>query len=420
MTSKENPSEELKSVLFNKHNTLIYSNYSGPLMGRKIIDLGLSKIKKVEKRQKDDDGRDLIQIDYIAEMSGAELREMMGTSSTSLYNRISELTNPKPVRKADGTLYQKPKLQDWVIVYRNDEKQEFKSSTVINSVEFKNGKMRLEFNKNLAPLLEGYRNNYTKLDIAIISKITSVHSYILYQMFKKTIDMMQYQTKKHGPFVLDTDLCDLKLLLGMIMTKENPILEKAAANTKVWTMDAIQDIDDKVLLNKINEFKNFKRYAITKAVKEINEKTDIDVKVKDRTGRKGGKGVGFTFTLQYKKYMGVEEAKTDPEVDILDLIDEVREFTGNTFSSKEIRTIIEDAEYDIEVTKNAYEAMLQQIDNVNEKLPWMRSAVKKKIKPNKFSVQRKERKNEFTNIPQSPSYQGLSEKDYERLFVDNN
>ena len=344
------------------------------LNGRKIFDAAIMNVKEM----RDEDGDNIV----CAELSGQELREFLGSSSGSLYERVKELLKPERPKRQDGT--PSPTLLDWRIVMYDDEQKKIQASSVITDAKFENGRMKIIFNKKLKKKLIGYQKNFTMLDRTIVSKFTSNYSYQLYQIFKQTIDYQTAITKEEGPFELQVDLVDLKVQLGVVSANENKILYEAVTDDTVISYEAIEEMEDKDLLKSLREYGNFRRYAIELAKKEINELSDINMDYTGILKGKGGRGVGFKFKIEYKdKKNSQVEKKQKEDLDIFDFIDEMRSFIKGDFSSKDLKTIAEAADYDLQKIKQAYDAMTAVQGGVNNPTGFMIRAIKEGYKASK-------------------------------------
>jgi Initiator Replication protein. len=71
-------------------------------------------------------------------------------------------------------------------------------------------------------------------------------------------------------------------------------------NNNVCTYEEVIRIDDDELVERLTESRNFRRYAVEKAKKEINEISDIKMDYKPIYGGKGGKTVGLNFSFSIK------------------------------------------------------------------------------------------------------------------------
>lgn len=391
---------------FSKDNNLISSKSKMTLLGRKVFDVA---IMHVEEGVSEEGMPEVHSIIY-----GQELKEFMGRKGNSLYKQISDLIDPKPTK---GKAALKPSLLDWRIIIKDDEKQEIDAKNVIQTASFKNGKLTIVFNNQLKKNLIGYKNNYTMLNRDIISKFHSNYSYQLYQIFKKTIDRQRALTKEDGLFELKMDLADLKIQLGLVEAKENDVLYEAVINDSVNTYDELSKIQDKELIKRIKEYGNFRIYALEPAKKEINELSDIEMDFEPITGGLGGDTKGVKFFIKYKDVIDTPpKEKVEPEIDVLDFIDEMRDkMTVIKFTSKELKSIAETASYDMNKVMAAYDVLINSSTEVEKPVGFMIQAIKENYSASKKSYKGKTKKPAFMKYEQ----QTIDFEDLEEKFLDN-
>lgn len=372
---KKSNNDWLIKVYFTKSNNLITSKSRMTIIGRKVLDAAIMNVRETY----DEYGNPIIK----ADIDGQELKKFIGRDYNSLYDTVKSLIKPKSQKGADAL---KPSLLDWKVIIADDDRQQIIGINVITLAKYTNGKLSIVFNNALKQNLIGLKKNYTMLNRDIISKFSSNYSYQLYQIFKKTIDKELSRLKEDGidngnhPFELIFDIIDLKVQLGVIEASENDILYKAIMNNNVCTYEEVIRIDDDELVERLTESRNFRRYAVEKAKKEINEISDIKMDYKPIYGGKGGKTVGFKFFIQYKEIEKEKEEKEPDEVDIFEFIDKVREIIKEpVLSSKEIKSISDAAGYDLDKIKKAYNVYQQQ-DNVRNVPGFIIDAIKNDYK----------------------------------------
>lgn len=372
---KKSNNDWLIKVYFTKSNNLITSKSRMTIIGRKVLDAAIMNVREAY----DEYGNPIIK----ADIDGQELKKFIGRDYNSIYDTVKSLIKPKSQKGADAL---KPSLLDWKVIIADDDRQQIIGINVITLAKYTNGKLSIVFNNALKQNLIGLKKNYTMLNRDIISKFSSNYSYQLYQIFKKTIDKELSRLKEDGidngnhPFELIFDIIDLKVQLGVIEASENDILYKAIMNNNVCTYEEVIRIDDDELVERLTESRNFRRYAVEKAKKEINEISDIKMDYKPIYGGKGGKTVGFKFFIQYKEIEKEKEEKEPDEVDIFEFIDKVREIIKEpVLSSKEIKSISDAAGYDLDKIKKAYNVYQQQ-DNVRNVPGFIIDAIKNDYK----------------------------------------
>ena len=401
----EYESQNIIPAYFSKDNSLISSKSKMTLLGRKVFDVA---IMHVEEGIADNGMAEVRAI-----INGQELKEFMGRKSNSLYEQVKELIEPKPIK---GKKAEKPSLLDWRIIIKDEEKKEISAKNVIQTADFKNGKLKIVFNNALKDNLIGYKKNYTLLDREIISKFHSNYSYQLYQIFKKTIDRQRAITKKDGTFVLEIDLADLKVQLGIVEANADDILYAAVTNESVSTYDEIEKINNREIVKKLKEYGNFRIYGLEPAKKEINELSDIEMDFTPVTRGIGGDTVAVRFHIKYKNVVDKKATislQEKSEIDILDFLDEVRDVMEDVkVSSKDLKAIAEAADYDIRKIEKAYKIMENTSGDISSITGFMIKAIKNDYD---MPVKRKGKKNTFTDYEQ----QTLNFEELESKLLDN-
>ena len=405
MAKEEKKEVRVIPVYFRKDNSLISSKSRMTLLGRKIFDAAVMNVELGKSKN----GLPIIK----SELSGQELKEFIGKDYGSLYDEIKELIAPKPTK---GEKALAPSLLDWKIIIKDDENKSIIGRNVITDAEFENGRMTLVFNNELQKNLLGIKNNYTMLNRSIISRFSSNYSYQLYQMFKQTIDYQTAVTNEVGPFELKMDTVDLKVQLGVVEAAENDILYRAVTDDSVITYDAIEGIEDKKYLKKLREYGNFRIYAIEKAKKEINEISDIHMEYKPMKRGKGGRKVGFIFTIQYKDIAETKHEadviKEDKTIDIFEFIDEMRKFIKDErIGVKDLKSIAVEANYDMNKIKQVYQAMEAVQGGVDNPTGYMIKGIRDDYKP----PINKKPKNSFNDFEQNT----YDFDEFERKLLDN-
>lgn len=402
---------EATLVYFKKDNHLISSIGEMTIVQRKIFDGAITRVKLV----KNDNGIPCLSSD----ISAQELTTFLGTKSDSIYTYIKEFFEPREGKKP-GLESKKDKpnprsLRNWNIYVKDDEKQKLVYHQIITDATYENGHLQIIWNNGLYNNLIELKGDYTMLNREITSKFKSVYAYQLYQILKQTLDKQKYLTKNDGPFEISIDLVDLKAQLGVININENNILREAVTDDSVVSFDAIEKIDDKEYLRKIRDYGDLNKKALIRGEKEINEKSDISIKYKpDKRGR-GGKAVAVIFTVQYKEVpeeddIVVENTAKQKDVDVLDFIDQMREFMGNEFTSNNLRAIAEAAEYDLQKIRNKHKIYSVQ-GSIKNPPGWMIDAIKNDyVQPNPFKD-----KNKFGNFEQRT----IDFADLEKKLLDN-
>ena len=205
---------------------------------------------------------------------------------------------------------------------------------------FEGGKIEIEFSRKLKPYLIGLKKSFTKYNLNYIIEFKSGYSIRMYQLLK------QYQ--KIG--VREIELLVLKKYLQ---------IEK-----------------------QYERYSHFKEKVINVAYDEINKNADISFTFEEI--KKGRKVDRIRFYITSNKHMELEdvpkgkkeqkEQSTGEEIDIDDLIDQLREIIHEKLKTKEYKAILEAANNDIELVQAKYQIAKKQkkIDNL---VGWLMKAI---------------------------------------------
>lgn len=270
-----------------KHNSLIEAKYKLSLIQQKLILYAISKLRSDEEqldieaiRNGSLDIKDAINIiknfeDPINVVT-IHLREFSEMTHTSL-TRYSEL-----IEIAQSLEHAKIKVKDG--------KQHISSSWVVATrYESGSGKIDLEFSIFLLKYLLQLKDNYTQYYLNNVIRLKYKYSIRLYELLKQfqhTASIDRFKHKKR-----DFEISVLRDCLGC---------------------------DDK---KSYKQYKHFNAHVIKKAVEEINEYTDLQVRYEPI--KKGREIIGISFKFRCSN--PEQEALSGNEKLCKELADEVRE-----------------------------------------------------------------------------------------------
>jgi len=221
-----------------QHNKLIEHRGSMTIMEQKLLRTIISEIRM----------DDIELNDYIINIS--DFKELTKTNHKDIYNQLDEATT---------------KLMRRIIEIRDIDKKNkknFKKLTIITKTEYKEGKGQIfiRLNDEIKPYLLELKNQFTQYQLKYVMQMKSVHALRVYELLK------QYEntaTKKR-----EFEIGELKIILG---------------------------VDDKY-----SAFKDFEKYVLAVAKKEINVLTDIEIDYKKLYQGRGKKVVGIEFSIDTK------------------------------------------------------------------------------------------------------------------------
>lgn len=234
------------------------------------------------------------------------------------------------------------KTDIWI---ETDNETEIKTTWFSSAEYFSDGTVELEISRKLSPYLLELKRNFTKYDFSNIINFKSQYSIRLYQLLK------QYDKIGKRDILLDE-------------LKEYFQIE-----------------------NEYKKYANFKQKILNIAQKEINSLSDISFAFEEiKKGRKVDK-IKFYIIANKKEKEGKQSSKTrklkeekekqeqrESDVDLDDLIDQLREIIKEPLRTKEYKSILQAAGNNIELIKQKYQIAQKQrkIDNL---VGWLIAAI---------------------------------------------
>ncbi len=374
---------------YKKSNELINAMGKGTALSQKLFAIGMQHITV-------DDTNNVVATIY-----GTELRKMFKSSSGSLYEHIEALCD----RQIKGAT-----IFDWNLLIKDKDNGKIEAHQVVTDASFKNGTLTLRYNNSLTDKIVNLQKGYTVLSLADTLSLKSVYSLRLYEMLKSAFDYKNAVTKENGEQVLEYNLTELKLELGIVNSGgDNKIKAELEKDYPDW--EKIDQLVEKTGQTKYKEYKIFNRSVLSKAKDELNEKTSMMVDYEPI--KSGRKTVGIRSFVDKK---GVEDEgikKKDISKD--DIMDELIELMLDYFKVREIREIAEFADYDIEKIKKAYEYMTNYNTTVDVPIAFMKECIKNEYY-NKVSKRPIRKQNAFNNFEQRKD---IDFEELERELLDN-
>lgn len=375
MTGKEERKHDiLKNKTYKKSNELINAMGKGTALSQKIFAIGMQNIHVDQYNS------------VVATISGSELRKMFNSKAGSLYEHIESLCD----RTLNG-----PNIFDWNLILKDKKNGTVEAHQVVTDAKFENGTLELRYNSFLTDKIVDLQKGYTMLNLSETLSLKSVYSLRMYEIFKSAYDYRKSVTGDAGEHLLEFNLTELKLELGIISTGGSKEMVKEIEKERP-DYDKIASIADSLdtKYNMYREYKVFNRSVLAKVKQEINSKTSIEI---DYEPMKTGRSVtGVRFFLNKKK---VDVEKTTNEKFKEESLDELVELMNDIFKYSEVKNIAEYANYKTEEVKKAYAYMLMQ-GGVESPVAYMKACIKNKYYDNK-ARRISDRKNNFANFQQN-------------------
>lgn len=327
--------------ILSRSNKLILSRYSATLVENKIMALSFKRVKLNKN------GNSAVVF------TTNELRKLTGVKGNGFYNQL---------KIAAAGLMNK-------MVYMEDEQaQSFSFINLIQKAEYREGSFTVVFTNECKALLYDLKSNFTSMSIDTLFSFKTNHAYRLYEILK----VHEYKIGDNNkPVEIVYSLSDLKLQLNCINTEGKKV--------KIELMQPHPDYDkivnDLDTEKKFESWYEFKRRVLEKAIKEINQTTELSISYAPiRTGR-GGKTTAVRFYLQRKvveKINTVESKQTTRS----EMVGKVKKIIKDVnLSRKDCISLLKASDNNLDKIETAYELAKKQEDIVNF-VAWMISAIK--------------------------------------------
>jgi len=356
----------LEGKYYSKSNALVNAKGKGSLLSQKLFAVGIQQAEKDEKTG-------IIS----STLYGTDLRKIFGAKNGSFYDQIKEV-----VQSVKG----KPSLLDYRLVYADDATERVEAINVITDCTFENGVLNFRYNTKVNDEIYRLKSNYTTYALSETMGLKSIYSFRLYEILKAEYDKQSYVAHKNGrnlnnekAYVLEINLTDLKLRLGII----DPSIDKEI-------LKAIQsDNPDYNLVEelakgqkdgrKYSKVSNLKTYALNRAKDELAEKTSLSFEYEEIKSGRGGKVVGIRFFIRLKNKGKKDIIDITPEITEEmkeNTIDEINDYIDEKIKIKDLKTIAEEADYDINKIKKQYDLMKKKKNKIDDIVAYLIKAIR--------------------------------------------
>ena len=360
--NKDNHDQELKIFVggdtkLTRVNSMITAKYQSTLTENKLMAWAL-KTASIDAH-----GRPSVS------MTTADIRKLTGVSGNSIYDTIKKCA----ANMIGRSMYMEETKKDGT--------KRFDFINLIHRASFENGIFTVNFTPECKDMIYNLSRDFTTLDLPILFSLTSNDSYRLYEI----LSIRRYMIDSNNtPISIEYPLSVLKLELNCINIEEPKIREEL--NKSNPDFDKI--VNELASVNKFSRWGDFKNYVLNKAVKEINEKTDLFCEFEAIKSGRGGKVQGVIFRIQ--KNVGQKSMiypkdlvdATEPELitteemkrsklisDVMSILEDV------IISQKDAINLLKIADNDLEKIKKAY-ALSKKQKHIKNLIGWLTNAIR--------------------------------------------
>lgn len=332
MAKKKNTEAYQYPEMYSKSNFLIGAKYRSTLLENKLMALSLSRIQYNKEKN-----------ELFAKIKASEIRRLLNTNTGSFYTQLDD-TAKMMTGKSIGI--------------SDAEKQEFCYIAVVTKAEYKNSELYVQFHSDLKKYLYNIKDKFTPLQLSIMLSFKNVYSFRLYEILKSKSFYPKWEKRNDNLFRFEISLSELKLELGIVNSELDEV-RRVLRNSTNPDYDKAVEKSPEVMFS---TWYDFRRYVVDKAIKEINEKTDMYVEYKSLTGGRGGKVYALEFTVQLLKdndgdaEENVEKTEITEDY-VLECAGQVYLLSNGQIKMTDCKKICEKAQYDMNKVQKAFEVM---------------------------------------------------------------
>lgn len=254
------------------------------------------------------------------------------------------------------------RLSTMTVMVENEKKDGFTAMSIVPTSIYENGTFTMRFNQDFKGMLHKLKSDFTPFPLETIAafdnKMGSA-TFRIYQYMKMEIQRANKQFHKKE-IILNYPYEEFVLNIGQINTEIQEIrdLITKKAPAKVIVEKAV-DLNKKGMKCAVNVAVkgDFKRYVLTPALEEINEKSEINAELISFGGRGRGKSDSVIIKVSLKEERVVEndEKYWDCVAGFTDLVPEI----NIAKQGEEMRAIIKASGNDLNRIKRVRELVLQ-------------------------------------------------------------
>lgn len=372
--------ENMKDQPFAKSNTLIRAKYNASLLENKLIDICLYSLQHAERC---DNGR------LSTTIKACDLRDILDGNKGSFYTQLNAAAK---------------RLPGLTLNVENPENEEFDIVTIFSRFQYARGTLTIEFNPRLEEYITDINKRFALISIDIIKQFKNNHSIRLYELLKSKA----FSYDSQDTYIIRYNLADLRIDLNLVNLQCNSVARYLAQtkypnNQKIVELAENDSVQGKGKKNNVmfKDWRDFKRYVLDSAEREINDISDISIGYEPVKGGTGGAVTDVEFTVRYKDITEkklLEKTKNTAATDAATLV-QAADIIQEALPMNDIRTLVKAADGDLGKLKKAVDVMNACGNRVENITGFLLSAMK-----NNYS----KRENPFTVYEQnSYDFDGL-------------
>lgn len=302
-----------------------------------------------------------------------EIRRLTGRSGASLYRDLFNASL---------------ELKRKIYIYIAPGETSYRMDNLYGAVEYKEGKLTIEYNPATEFLFSSLRDNFTKIRLDIAFSFKTNGGFQLYKLLRSyayTLAPVDYSLSQEEQEICakQYSLSELRMQLGYVDLSQKEIQEEARKkNPDPEKLDVLE----KKGKPRYKRWVDFYNRVIAPGIEEINKISDIYIaSVKKECGVHGKVE---TIMIRFQRNVAfheneVQRKKPMPKVsvqfsedEIDDAIDQIRKIVGDKLSTKECRHIATVAGCDIDIVKKAWDYLMSQEHEIVSPFKYLENVIK--------------------------------------------
>ncbi len=240
-------------IHFKKSNSLIYSLGNGTALGYKLFAAGMANIWINENNC------------VVSTMYRGDIKESFNYSSDSVFASIKAYCNKDSAKES---------IFDWKICVKDYEKGKYQVLNAVEDASYNNGKLVVTYNSAITSLIANVDKYCTMLSLSEFMSLKSKYSMRLYELLKADYDYKKTMEKHGHQHDIEYKMVELKL--GVIDCEALPLI-KEELEKDYPDYDVVKDIITENDYDKNKAYYQFNQLILSKAVRELNEKTSLRI-----------------------------------------------------------------------------------------------------------------------------------------------
>lgn len=379
-------------------NALIQAREKTSLLESKIELLAIYRlINEMNTREREDSEGKIYSVHSVT-INSSEIRQLICRKGGSLYGQI------------EAAAYE---LKQKMYYYRDPGNNRFTMASLYGTVEYMDGKLTIDFNPDTEHLFLELKDNFTKLRLDIAFKFQTNGGFQLYKLLKSYAYSLpgideNLPQEQQETIAKQYSLSELRLQLGYVDLNQPEV--KKEVSKKNPDAEKISSLEKKP---KYKRWVDFYNRVIEPGLKEVNQISDIYISSIDKICGAHGRVDGVIIKIQNNKKYYLDHSqekknkkdqiikekiftvKSEDEID--DFIDELRDLFDEKLKTKELKSIAEAAEYNIEDIKKIYDIAQNTTSSIENLTGFMIAGLKNGYENSKISKTSKG-KNKFDNF----------------------